>query len=65
MAEEKKAPGPRKIVLDVDSANLGLGNSVLGIVIAVSLMFVLFKGEPNIAESLRVAAAHWAASLGK
>jgi len=42
----------------------GIGDTLLGCMIAVILLFVLFNGEPNIAESLRVVAQRWAETFG-
>lgn len=42
-----------------------VGDSLLGVIVAVSIAGMLFNGDPSIAESLRVVAAKWAAGFGK
>ena len=39
-----------------------IGNSLSFVLVAIGLLVLLFHGDPDIAESLRVAAQKWAAS---
>lgn len=50
---------------DKESRVESWGESTVAFMLAVILAVVLFKGDPDIADSLRVAAEKWAVNVGQ